>query len=52
MRRLTASLSVALSLTVSDNLAHLSIDEWTRLDALREFCLVTLLRNVHGIARG
>jgi AraC-like DNA-binding protein len=41
---------VELRLTVSGDSAQLSIDEPAHLGAMREFCLVTLLRNVHGIA--
>lgn len=41
---------IELSLTVHDRRATLSIDERTPLGELREFCLVSSLRYVHGYA--
>jgi AraC-like DNA-binding protein len=41
---------VLLSLAVHGETATLAIEERRRLGALREFCLVTLLRNVHGFS--
>lgn len=41
---------VRLGLSVQGDTATLSIEEHRRLGALREFCLVTLLRNVHGFS--
>lgn len=41
---------VLLHLDLSGDTATLSIEERRRLGALREFCLVTLLRNVHGFS--
>lgn len=41
---------IALSLSVADGMATVAVAE-RRLDpAVREFCLVTLLRNIHGIS--
>lgn len=47
-RLLTDDIEVGLSVTGA--VATLAIDERRRLGAMREFCLVTTLRNVHGIA--
>jgi AraC-like DNA-binding protein len=41
---------VALSLTVAGGRATLAVEELADLGALREFCLVSLLRYVHGFA--
>jgi AraC-like DNA-binding protein len=41
---------VALDLSVADGLATVTIAEQRELGALREFCLVTLLRYLHGYA--
>lgn len=41
---------LVLTLETQGSLARLRIDERRALGALREFCLVTLLRNVHGLA--
>lgn len=41
---------ILLSLSVSGPVATLAIDERSRLGSMREFCLVTTLRNVHGYA--
>ncbi|WP_298233595.1 AraC family transcriptional regulator [uncultured Azohydromonas sp.] len=41
---------VLLGLEVREDAAHLSITEHRALGELREFCLVTLLRYVHGYA--
>ncbi len=42
---------VTLQLTRhADGSAHLAIDEHRDLGAAREFCLVSLLRNIHGLA--
>jgi AraC-like DNA-binding protein len=41
---------IALSLTVAGDIASISITEHTDLGALREFCLVSVLRNIHGLA--
>jgi AraC-like DNA-binding protein len=41
---------IALSLTVAGDVASISITEHTDLGALREFCLVSVLRNIHGLA--
>ena len=41
---------VTLQLQVRGETATLAIDEHRRLGATREFCLVTLLRNVHGFS--
>ena len=41
---------ISLSLTVSGELATLSITEHRDLGAMREFCLVSVLRNIHGLA--
>ena len=41
---------ILLSLSVSGPVATLAIDERSRLGPMREFCLVTTLRNVHGYA--
>ncbi len=41
---------LVLTLGTSGSIAQLRIAEQRRLGPLREFCLVTLLRNVHGVA--
>ena len=41
---------VTLEFQVARNVARLSIDEHRNFAAMREFCLVTLLRYVHGYA--
>jgi AraC-like DNA-binding protein len=41
---------IALSLTVSGDTAQLAIAEQRELGALREFCLVSVLRNILGVA--
>jgi len=41
---------VTLELTVTRDVATVSIDEHRKFDAMREFCLVTLLRYLHGYA--
>ncbi|MFZ4480196.1 MAG: AraC family transcriptional regulator [Rhodoferax sp.] len=41
---------IGLTLTVSGDTASLSITERCELGALREFCLVSVLRNIHGLA--
>src|SRR5439155_24674517 len=41
---------IGLSLSVAGDVAHYAIAEQRRLGALREFCLVTSLRSVHGFA--
>jgi AraC-like DNA-binding protein len=41
---------IALDLTVDAGVATLAIEERCRLGAMREFCLVTSLRYVHGYA--
>ncbi|MBN3780357.1 AraC family transcriptional regulator [Burkholderia sp. Ac-20345] len=41
---------ILMKLTIADDIATLEIEEKRRLGALREFCLVTSLRNVHGYA--
>jgi AraC-like DNA-binding protein len=41
---------IALNLVVNGNTATLSIAEHVDLGALREFCLVSVLRNFHGLA--
>ena len=41
---------IVLELMVKNDIATLQIEERRRLGALREFCLVTILRNVHGYA--
>lgn len=40
---------LALALTTSGSVARLRIQERRALGELREFCLVTLLRNAHGV---
>jgi hypothetical protein len=40
---------IALSLSISGAVATLAVDERSRLGPMREFCLVTTLRNVHGL---
>ncbi len=41
---------ITLNLSVSGKTATLAITEHSELGQLREFCLVSLLRNVHGLA--
>ena len=41
---------ITLNLSVSGETATLAITEHSELGQLREFCLVSLLRNVHGLA--
>jgi AraC-like DNA-binding protein len=41
---------IALTLTTQDGVATLAIEERRELGVLREFCLVSLLRNAHGLA--
>jgi AraC-like DNA-binding protein len=41
---------IALTLTTQDGVATLAIEERRELSALREFCLVSVLRNAHGLA--
>ncbi|SAL74981.1 AraC family transcriptional regulator [Caballeronia choica] len=41
---------IALELVIEDDIATLQIEERRRFGALREFCLVTTLRCVHGFA--
>jgi AraC-like DNA-binding protein len=41
---------VRLTLETHDGVARLRIEERRALGALREFCLVTLLRNAHGLS--
>jgi len=41
---------ITLQLTVADDTATLSITEHRSLGDLREFCLVSVLRNIHGLA--
>jgi AraC-like DNA-binding protein len=41
---------IVLNLSVNGPVATLVIDEHRDLGAMREFCLVTLLRNVHGFS--
>ncbi len=41
---------IALRLTVAGDSATLGITEQRDLGALREFCLVSVLRNIHGLA--
>jgi AraC-like DNA-binding protein len=41
---------IALQLTVAGDTATLSITEHRSLGDLREFCLVSVLRNIHGLA--
>ena len=41
---------ISLTLSVSGELATLAITEHRALGALREFCLVSVLRNIHGLA--
>jgi len=42
--------AIALRLETRDGLATLSLTERQDLGVLREFCLVSVLRNVHGVA--
>ena len=41
---------ITLSLSVTGEVAQLAITEQRNLGALREFCLVSVLRNIHGVA--
>ena len=41
---------IALSLQLAGDSAELVIDEQRALGAMREFCLVSVLRNIHGLA--
>ena len=41
---------ITLTLSVAGDIATLSLTEHRDLGALREFCLVSVLRNVHGVA--
>lgn len=41
---------ITLKLSVASDIATLSLTEHRDLGALREFCLVSVLRNVHGVA--
>ena len=41
---------ITLTLSVAGDIATLSVTEHRDLGALREFCLVSVLRNVHGVA--
>ncbi|MDR0227282.1 MAG: AraC family transcriptional regulator [Burkholderiaceae bacterium] len=41
---------IAIHLDTQDGMATLSIAEHTALDAMREFCLLSVLRNIHGLA--
>ncbi|WP_293602972.1 AraC family transcriptional regulator [Polaromonas sp. UBA4122] len=41
---------ITLTLNVTGDMAMLSITEHRDLGALREFCLVSVLRNIHGLA--
>jgi AraC-like DNA-binding protein len=41
---------VVIELKIDDNIATLEIEERRRFGALREFCLVTSLRHLHGYA--
>lgn len=41
---------IVLSLGVHDDTATLTITEQAQLGTLREFCLVSVLRNIHGLA--
>jgi len=41
---------IGLALTVADGVATLALHEHRELGELREFCLVSVLRNVHGLA--
>ena len=41
---------ITLSLSVSGETATLAITEHSDLGSLREFCLVSVLRNIHGLA--
>jgi AraC-like DNA-binding protein len=41
---------VRLSMQVHDGVAECAIEERTGLGAMREFCLMTMLRNIHGYA--
>ncbi len=47
-RLLTDDITIAL--TVAGPVATISVEEHRPLEAMREFCLVTTLRNVHGYA--
>jgi AraC-like DNA-binding protein len=41
---------IALELSVAGDVATIRIEEHADLGALREFCLVSVLRNIHGLA--
>jgi AraC-like DNA-binding protein len=41
---------ITLTLTVAGDTATLAITEHRALGALREFCLISVLRNIHGLA--
>lgn len=41
---------IVLSLSVREDTATLTITEQAQLGTLREFCLVSVLRNIHGLA--
>ena len=41
---------IALTLSVAEGSARIRIAEHSDLGALREFCLVSVLRNIHGVA--
>jgi AraC-like DNA-binding protein len=41
---------ISLQLQVADGIARIAITELVDLGALREFCLVSVLRNIHGLA--
>lgn len=49
-RLLVEDIVLALDVDAGDGLARLRIEEHRRLGAMREFCLVTCLRFVHGYA--
>lgn len=42
--------NIALQLRVADGRAHITVTERTDLGALQEFCLVSVLRNILGVA--
>jgi AraC-like DNA-binding protein len=41
---------IRLTLTQEDGIATLAIEELSALGAMREFCLLSVLRNIHGLA--
>lgn len=41
---------IRLTLTSQDGMATLAIEERSDLGAMREFCLLSVLRNIHGLA--